>query len=101
MHRNALHRVPFPSTVLSDQFFFEDDHGNVVTVTKSANFLRSSSFGESSGRVSTLLKKNKGSSKMVLLLKVFMSPWAGPVNSYGSASSAVKLKWNGHFTCLI
>ena len=59
-----------------------------------------SSFGESSISVRTLMRKNSGSSKMVPLLTLLMSPWLGSVKSLESVSSAAKLKWNGHLTRL-
>ena len=46
------------------------------------------------------MRRNNCSSRMLLLLTLFMLPSYGSLKSLGSISSAINLKWNGHVTRL-
>ena len=47
-----------------------------------------------------LKKRNGGSSKVVLLLKLLILRWHCSIKSLGTVLSAANLKWNRHLTCL-
>ena len=67
-------------------FFFKDDHGIAVTVTKERYVPVLEQFWGELDKHEDLDEKESGSSMMVPLLTLLMLPWLGSMKSLGSVS---------------
>ena len=91
----AWHESLFWSMSPLDHFFFEDDRDNAMT--KGRYILVLEQFSCS---VSTLMRKDGGSSWIVLFFTLLMLPWHGFVKCLGGVLLSVKTSWNGRQTHL-
>ena len=95
LHQNCMAWVTILKHVTPWPFFFEDDRDNAMT--KGRYILVLEQFSCS---VSTLMRKDGGSSWIVLFFTLLMLPWHGFVKCLGGVLLSVKTSWNGRQTHL-